>query len=319
MDLTTPGDDDADALDRLVMDALAASEPGPEPEAAPLPLRQRVLDAARAMRPAGRPTGTATSPLSPVEAYRRTVHELDDLLAGCDAADWAAVVDTYDWTVQGLVGHVLAIERLLGARLGVDVFDVPAELEPDHLGATREVVDAQAGRDPAATLAEWRSAARRVLDAVADLRDLDQRVSVHGFGFHWRDLLVVRALELWTHTDDIRRAIGQALAAPDAERLALMTDLAMRTLPVRVAATGGPPDGGGVVRIVLTGPGGGVWQQPFGEVDATGEPKVRIVADAVGFCRLTAGRLTASALDATIDGDERLAGSVLAASAAFAV
>jgi uncharacterized protein (TIGR03083 family) len=310
MDLSAPADDE---LNRLVVDALAASEPEPVPP----PLRQRVLNAARAMRPAGRPQGTTS--LSPVEGYRRTVHELDDVLAGCDAADWVALVDPYGWTVQGLVGHLLAIERLLGARLGVDVFEVPAELESDHLAVTHELVDAQGGRDPAATLAEWRSAFRRVLDAVAAVPDLDQRVSMHGLDFRWRALLVVRTLEVWTHTDDIRRATGRPVAAPDAERLALMTDLAVRTLPARLAATGGPPEQGGVVRIVLTGPGGGVWQQPFGRGEATDEPQVRIVADAVGFCRLTAGRITTAALAATIDGDQRLGASVLTASAAFAV
>jgi hypothetical protein len=142
----------------------------------------------------------------------------------------------------------------------------------------------------------------------------------------WRDVLVVRCLEVWTHTDDIRQAIGQPAAAPDAGRMALMTDLAVRSLPYRLTTVGGGAgsDVARVARIVLTGPGGGVWVQPLerGSARTTGEPDepdVRIVADAVGFCRLTAGRLTVDELGATITGDQRLGSDVLTASAAFAV
>jgi uncharacterized protein (TIGR03083 family) len=313
MDAPPPDDE----LTRLVVEALAASEA----EEPPPGLRARVLAAARAARPPGRPIGAAATVPSPVEAYRQTVAELDDLLSGCGPADWAAVVEQYGWSVQGLVGHLLAVERLLGARLGVDRLDIPPEIEADHIGMSRDVVAAQDGRDPNETLVEWVLATRRVLGALDEGTRLEERVTVHGLTMRWRDVLVVRCLEVWTHTDDIRRAIGQAAAAPDAGRMALMTDLAVRSLPYRLAAAGGDAGRGvaGVARIVLTGPGGGVWVQPLERGAATAEPDVRIVADAVGFCRLTAGRLTVDELGATIVGDRRLGTDILTSSAAFAV
>jgi uncharacterized protein (TIGR03083 family) len=312
VDLTAPPPPE-DEMTRLVLDALVAAETEP----APPPLRARVLAAAQDQRPAGRPRGV--TPLSPVEGYRRTVDELDDLLTDCDAADWAAVVDPYRWTVQGLVGHVLAVERLLATRLGVDHFEVPAALEADHLAATEETVAAQDGRDPAGTLAEWRSAARRLSAALASGVDLDARVSIHDVTLRWHDLLVVRCLEVWTHTDDIRRATGRPIVPPDEERMALMTDLAVRSLPSRLAAADEGPDAAGTARIVLTGSGGGVWFQAFGPGGAAAEPDVRIVADAVGFCRLTAGRLRPDELGAGIVGDRCLGAAILDVSAAFAV
>jgi uncharacterized protein (TIGR03083 family) len=232
-------------------------------------------------------------------------------------------VPRYGWTVQGLVGHLLAVERLLAARLGRG--DVPPRADADHITMSLDVVAAQDDRDPAATLHEWRAATRLVLDALASAPpDMRERVPFHGIDYRWSTLLVARTLEVWTHADDIRRAIGEPLQAPDAERLTLMTDLAVRTLPLRLATTGAHS---GTARIVLTGPGGGAWTQPLGlgapssadpVLDDTA-PDVRLVADAVAFCRLSAGRIEADDLDATVTGDPTLAAAILASAAAFAV
>jgi uncharacterized protein (TIGR03083 family) len=309
----------------LVTEALVSVEAKPVPPH----LRDRVLGAALASRPAGRPPGD--EPLAPVEAYRRTVGELDEVLAGLDAHGWAAPVDRYGWTVQGLVGHLVAVDRLLGARLGVD--QLPPGADADHIAMSLDTVAAQEGRDPASTLHDWRAATRLALDALAaDPPDVGARVSFHGVDYRWGSLLVARTLEIWTHTDDIRVATGQPPVPPDGERLALMTDLAVRTLPHRLATTGERFTG--TARIVLTGPGGGAWTQPLAPVDrdaapappsgdeateATGAPSVRLVADAVAFCRLAAGRIAPGDLGATVAGDPRLADAVLASAAAFAV
>ena len=73
-------------------------------------------------------------------------------------------------------------------------------------------------------------------------------------------LLIVRAFELWTHENDIRRAMGWAASVPDPSTLRLMTELAARLLPQAGAGLGEPVD----VRLVLTGPGGGTWDVTVG-------------------------------------------------------
>ena len=50
-------------------------------------------------------------------------------------------------------------------------------------------------------------------------------------------------------------------------------------------------------RIVLTGRGGGVWNQPLQLGAEAGEPSVTIVADALEFCRLAAQRIEPADLD----------------------
>jgi uncharacterized protein (TIGR03083 family) len=331
-----------DALTAEVVDALAASPV----EAPPGRLRSRVLGAALEQRRAGRPPGFVA--ISPVEGYRRTVAELDRLLERLAGEEWRATVEPYGWSVQGLVGHLLAVERALGALLGIDgTGDRPDPADPadrfdqadpthDHIGMTLRTVAAQDDRAPFHTLADWRVAARRVLGALSagvggdqggDQGD-DERVELYGLTWRWDTLLVVRTLEMWTHTDDVRRAIGRPLVAPDAERLGLMTDLAVRTIPQLVATEPAPGSTAAPahwVRFVLTGPGGGAWTRPVGTAGAarptaerTAAPAARIVADAVGFCRLTAGRLTVAELRPRVDGDRELAARLLDHATAFA-
>jgi hypothetical protein len=71
------------------------------------------------------------------------------------------------------------------------------------------------------------------------------------------------------------------------------------------------------VRVVLTGAGGGTWDQaldlgaPPGHADAT------LVVDVVDYCRLAARRVTPSQLVAVIEGDHELARRVLVGAGVF--
>ncbi|MGD0605395.1 MAG: hypothetical protein ABSA53_17550 [Streptosporangiaceae bacterium] len=141
-------------------------------------------------------------------------------------------------------------------------------------------------------------------------------VAMHGMRLPLSALLVVRAFELWTHDNDIRRAVGLPVTVPDPSTLALMTRLAAGLLPYAAARTGlrEPVN----VRLVLTGPGGGTWDIAVGE----GQPdpvSIRIVADAAGFCRLVANRVTPADLDPHVTGDPGRAAGVLAAASALAL
>lgn len=296
-------------LDAFVTEALVVVETEPPPPG----LRARVLSAALAARPGGRPVD-ADGTLSPIESYRRTLADLDSLLSTLSPPDWSAIVTHYDWTVQGLVGHLVAVERVLATRLGVDTFE---ESAPDHIAMSQATVAAQEGRDPAETLAEWREVTARVLSALdSSPPALTSRVEFHGVEWPWAALLVARTLEIWTHADDIRAALGQPPTAPDADRLSLMTELAVRTLPHRLATSGSHV---GTARIILTGPGGGAWTQPLRLGDTPGDPTVRLVADAISFCRLSAARTTPTDLAPQITGDPTLATAILTTTSAFAV
>ena len=51
-------------------------------------------------------------------------------------------------------------------------------------------------------------------------------------------LLVIRAFELWTHENDIRRAVGRAPTVPEGSTLRLMTTVAAGALPLGAARIG---------------------------------------------------------------------------------
>ena len=113
--------------------------------------------------------------------------------------------------------------------------------------------------------------------------------------------LTVRVFEIWTHIEDLCRTLRRDPPQLDAARLHLMSHAAVHAIPLGMLL--GNIDGGQhTARIVLTGRGGGVWDQPLQLGLEAGEPSVTIVADAVEFCRLAAQRIAPADLDAEVDG-----------------
>ena len=96
-----------------------------------------------------------------------------------------------------------------------------------------------------------------------------------------------------------------------------MTRTAVRAIPLGMLL-GGIDGGPHTVRLVLTGSGGGVWNQPLQLGADAGESSVTIIADALEFCRLAAQRIAPADLDAEIDGPADLAISVLRGASVFA-
>ena len=270
-----------------------------EPPLLPPGLRERVLAASLRARDAGRPVPDAPE-ISAAEAFSRAASAFFTALCFLSDDDWRTPV-LRDLDVQGLVGHLLGVEYDVHRALAGD----PAVADADHVESTQAAAVRQAAGAPAGTRAEWRHAADRTLDLV---RSADGRavVALHGLRLPVRTLLIVRAFELWTHENDIRRAVGWAASVPDPSTLRLMTDLAAGLLPQAGAGLGEATD----VRLVLTGPGGGTWDVTVG----SGPPaaaSVAIVTDAVGFCRLAANRVTPAELDVSVTGDPARAAAVM--------
>lgn len=257
-------------------------------------LRERVVAAALAVRPAGRAL-PEPPPITAVTAFGRAADALDDLLEALTDDQWDTValrgLDAY-----GVVAHLTGVEDHVLAALDGD----PAVADVPHVAATRP----RAARTPDGTRRAWRTAVDTTLTRLAATADLDRVVAVHRIRLPLRSLLVARAFELWTHGDDIRAAVGLPLSAPDPSTLTLMTGLAAQLLPVGVARVGngqGPVD----LHLVLTVDGGGTWDVALGDRDAATPrdvPEVTIVADAVDFCRLVANRLRPADLSAHLGG-----------------
>ena len=283
---------------------------GREPAVLPAGLRERVLQASRQARAAGRSVPEVVE-ISPAEAFSRAADAFYGLLCALGDDDWQIRV-LRGLDVQGLVGHLIGVEDDVHRCLSGD----PDVADASHVESTQPAAARQAGRPAARTRADWRRAADRTLDLVHAAGDPCAEVAMHGMRLPLGALLVVRAFELWTHDNDIRRAARLPKTVPDPATLGLMTRLAARLLPHAAACTGlqEPVN----VRLVLTGPGGGTWDIAVGE----GPPdpvSIRIIADAAGFCRLVANRVTPADLDLHITGDPGRAAGVLAAASALAL
>jgi uncharacterized protein (TIGR03083 family) len=277
--------------------------------ALPTGLRERVLEASLRARAVGRPAPDVPE-LSAEEAFSRAADAFYGLLCALDDDDWRRPA-LRDLDVQGLVGHLIGVEHDTHRALGGE----PEVADADHVESTQAAADRQAGRPPAQTRADWRQAADATLDLVHAGAEGDE-VAMHGMRLPLRALLIVRAFELWTHENDIRVAAGLPASVPDAAALRMMCELAVRLLPFAAARAGLPEPAD--VHLVLTGPGGGTWDVEMG--DRPPDPvAVSIVADAVGFCRLAANRVTPGELDVHITGDPGPAVGVLAAAATLAL
>jgi uncharacterized protein (TIGR03083 family) len=273
----------------------------------PVGLRERVMTATHQVRPPGHCLPEVAED-SPVEAFSHAAEAFYQTLCVLREGDWGRPA-LRDLDVQGLVGHLIGVEDDVQRSLAGD----PKVASADHVRSTQPAAQREAGRPPAATREDWRRAAGRTL---AQVRDLDAVVTLHGFPLPVRDLLVARTFELWTHENDIRTAAGLPLSAPAPATLRPMTELATALLPFGAAFTDlrDPIS----VHLVLTGPGGGTWDVAVGE-PAPDPAALTIVTDVVGFCRLFSNRISPADLDVFVAGDPRQARSVLTAATALAL
>jgi uncharacterized protein (TIGR03083 family) len=265
-------------------------------------------------RTAGHPVPQVPA-ISPAEAFSRAAGALDGTLCALAAGDWRLPVprglEPRGLDVQGLVGHLIGVERDMHRSLSGD----PAVAAADHVTSTQPAADGQAGQAPARTHAEWRRAADRTI-GLATARDPGAEIALYGMRLPLGALLVVRAFELWTHENDIRRAAGLPASVPDPSALRLMTGLAAHLLPQAALKAGQAQRAR--VHLVLTGNGGGTWDVTVGAPGP--EPaSVDIVTDAVGFCQLAANRITPAELDVHVTGDRAAAARILAAAPGLAL
>jgi uncharacterized protein (TIGR03083 family) len=297
------------------LQAVAALLGSAESATAPTALRDRVLAAARRRRAPGSST---VEPTTPPGALGHQVAALADLLAGLDGDAWSAPTVT-GWTVRELVAHLVVVEDYTAAVLGIGRFTPPPGTEHEHAAMTEPFVPELAALPTADLLARWRAAATAVVAHVATLADdgLADRVQFHGLDVSVRSLVLMRTFEVWTHADDVRRAVGRPTEDPPPPVLALMTGLAVAALPLGMAMAG-RSGAGRTARVVLTGPGGGAWVQHLGVGEAPGEPDLVLVADAVDFCRLAAKRLDPRDVRHHVTGDGDLAADLLAGARVFA-
>ena len=282
--------------------AAAAGLAASDALAPPRDLRTSVFERARARR--------APRTQTPIEVHTEVEGTLVELLE--EVPDSALDFPTLNGlTIRELVAHLAAMESVLAMWMGVPT--VP-EIEDERIEERTAAVVAMTRDWPFAdVIALWRRSMAAVRAAAPGSTTSRWFSSVMPTDL----VLLVRAFETWTHTDDIRRSLGRALDMPSASALRTMAEGSMTMVPSALHKSGLSRPGRSA-RIVLTGPGGGDWNVPMEVGAEVGEPDVTLTLPIVHWCRLFSERLGPDELDLSVQGNRELGAAVVAAAPVYA-
>jgi uncharacterized protein (TIGR03083 family) len=262
-------------------------------------------------------------------AYRQTVQAVVDLGRTCSDADFARPTANRGWTVKDQISHIVGLESWLHA----DELRVPV---PD-----REQARGEAGRAVERAVEQRRqmvgSKVVNELETIATQRiqqlsapDLSPETVIRGV---WgpapaRESLRTRILDIWTHEQDIRQALGRP-GDLDSGAAAVFCDVLFEALPGLVTDRAAVAPGN-VVIVDMTGPvvgragvrvETGADGRPHGiplftgvahEAAAGGEEvTTSITLSTDALTRRAAGRGTLEDIHYSVHGDEQVARQVL--------
>ncbi|MFH8984371.1 maleylpyruvate isomerase N-terminal domain-containing protein [Streptomyces varsoviensis] len=306
-------------------------------------LRSRVLEGCLGRRPARIPVPDWAAP------YDAEAARLDALLRDMGEAEWRAPVSLRwfegrgaarrDTTVAGVIGHLMTVDGLVAASLGL-ADPLPGGEEGSPTARTEaywaaEPAVAAGEPGPAAELrTAWRDQGHSLLRTVSfagrGAAGLD--VSYGRFTLPLRDSFLDRAFECWVHAGDIADAVDYPYDPPSSAHLNRMIDLAARLLPGalaqrRRAGLASPARGpvlvgapGRTLHLEIEGSGGGDWYIALDSPAALGTPAesvAHVALDGVEFCRLAAGHIAPEEAAAGQDGDREAIRDVLFAAASL--
>jgi uncharacterized protein (TIGR03083 family) len=241
------------------------------------------------------------------------------LLMSLRPDDWDAAVDPPEfagWTVRDVAAHVAASEGLAAQLLGNPVATIP-EIDNGNESRTALVRDRHRNltdREVVSEIVAASASVFAVLDELDDDRLEEREIAWWGVPMRLSIICVTRAFELWTHADDIRRAIARPELAPPAPSLATMSRRAAGWTGLFMLLAGhdlAPMRG----VLDLTGPGGGTTTIELGLEPAPSyeAPVLRLRMSVVEYCRLLGRRTRADGPRYEAEGDRSLAADLVAA------
>lgn len=305
-------------------------------------LRTRVLDGCLDRRPPRIPVPEWAAP------YDAETARLDALLQDIGDAEWHAPVRlrwfegegpmTRRTTVAGVIAHLLSVDGLVAAALGMDdpLGDL-AEAGPTPRARTEAYWRTSHYPPNRSVRAPWRDQTHglvRTASFISDSGPARPAVSYGDFELPLQDALLDRAFECWVHAEDIAEAVDYPYEPPAPRHMHGMIDLAARVLPDVLATrrraglaspphhrhlvpAGGP---GRSLRLEIEGRGGGEWLIPLDSPAAVGSAAhevAHVALDGAEFCRLAAGHVPPAEAAAGQVGDREAIKDVLLAAASL--
>ncbi|WP_293782412.1 maleylpyruvate isomerase family mycothiol-dependent enzyme [uncultured Aeromicrobium sp.] len=246
-----------------------------------------------------------------VEAWRHSLNAVLDL--DLRSADADRITDLPGWSVRDIVAHLVHLEEVLADGAETARSDGPTELSAQY---TQAGVDALRDVPLPDLLARLRAAADRRSAQLEVLPDDPQTLAPStpsGTPWSWDTLLRNRAIDMWMHEQDLRRAIGRSgnLDSPGAH---VTVHMFRAALPFVIGKRAGVP-AGHPVSVVVTG------TVPFTRTLAVGDdgragdtdadPATTLTMDTESFAILGGGRRKPGQVPVTVDGDSELAHRIL--------
>lgn len=254
-----------------------------------------------------------------IAAWSQTCEDLEVLLTSLDPAEWSLPTDCPGWSVQDVIAHLLSIELALVD--GTQPSDV-VSLDGRSVSSwwTEAAVAQYRGQGSDEILAAWQAAiSRRRRQLAADPPtdpEADPPHTPGGLPWNNRTLLRNRALDVWVHEQDVRRAAGRA-GGMGSLGAALTEAVFVEALPYVVAKRAQAHPGARVALLrsgrradlVVDEHGRAHWVEP------AGEPSVTLDLDREALTVLGAGRRQPDDLPATayaaVTGDTDLGDAIL--------
>jgi uncharacterized protein (TIGR03083 family) len=255
-------------------------------------------------------------PLEPyLQAWRGTADDLFDLLPSLADDDWSKPTDLPGWTVHDVAAHLAHLESVLAGHDAQPVVRGVGGQAP-AVEYTQAGVDARADRNPEDLIQEFRSAVEARTERLRDLPDPSAKADTTpgGVDWTWEVLLRNRAIDVWAHEQDIRRAVGRpgSLGSAGAQ---VTTRSFAAGMPFVLGKRVAPAPGTSVVwRITGDVPlevGAVVGDDGRAAAKVADEPDATLTLTNESFTVLAAGRRTPDHVDVEVDGDEQLGRAVL--------
>ncbi len=220
--------------------------------------------------------------------------DLDDVVAGLDAAQWRLATPAPGWTIAHQIGHLADSDELaaLAATDAAAFAARKAELSRDFDAVIQARAAGRAAGRPADLLARWRAARAGQLAALAGV-PAGEKVPWMVAPVTPATLATTRMMELFGHGQDILDALGVPRRPTD--RIIHVAWLGVKTREYTFMARGLTPPAEDF-RVELTAPDGQLWT--WGPARA-GQV---VSGQALDFCLLVTQRRHRDDLDITARG-----------------
>jgi len=251
-------------------------------------------------------------------AWRESCDRALALCLELDPGDWDRPTDLPGWTVHDVLAHLAHIETVL-ADGDADADESSAGRREASPEWTHRGVEARRGASPDALRAELSDAVLRRAGTLAEEPSPEPHsrpdVTPAGLEWDWTTLLRNRALDVWVHEQDIRRAVDRPGGMSGAGAQVTVHTFAA-ALPYVLGKKVAPPPGTTVAWSVQ----GSVPVERVLQVDGARravrapegtKPDARMTMDTETFAVLVAGRRGWDGVRVEVDGDEALGRQVV--------